>query len=277
MNSSFNEEISRKFCVKRLKKEYRKNGLKTNLGKKQTLDLPDAKSTEKYIWSFIDAVKDGIGDSVPQECIKNVVQRFNKHEQIDITGLIDLLSEKEYKLKKVKIACSFALRLSDCVVQLCCSTFDEITITFNEIYFRNPLRMKNLVCDNPELIGKVMVGLYKTSDEDNNRCEIEIAKANKVKQIVGVGLETILKNHFKDTDLNWQLNELHSGEFCIKVKLVPELVLTIYIDPLKFDNNFEMLTNTIDVLDNIIRRKQTGLDLPSKQHGVAWHILPDKE
>ena len=68
------DELSRQFWIRRIKNEYKKCGLKQTV-KKQTLDLADEKVTEEYIWSFIDAVKKGIGDSVPEECLKNMFQK----------------------------------------------------------------------------------------------------------------------------------------------------------------------------------------------------------
>ena len=260
MSNSFFDELSRQFWIRRIKKEYKKCGLKQTV-KKQTLDLADENATEEYIWSFIDAVKKGIGDSVPKECLKNMFQKAEHTESIDLTGFVDLLSEREYKSGKAKIVCSFSLGIKDGTIRLCCITNDEIT-------FGNYLKMKNLVCENPEQIGKAMAGLYQTSDDDINRCEIEIAKVNKVKQMVGVGLETVLKKYFKDSDLQWEMHELRDGRFIVRVKLETDLILRVFVDPQKFENDFAGIINIIDVWISLVCKKIKGLKIPDNPQGV---------
>ena len=260
MNSSFDYEISRQFWIRRIKKEYKKYGLKQTV-KKQTLDLPDREATRDYVSSFTGRVKTGIGDSVPAECIKNMFQEAEQTEYIDITGFVDLLAEREYKSGKAKIVCSFSVGIRDGVVHLCCITPDEIM-------FRNPLNMKNLICENPEQIGKVMAELYRTADEDNNRCEIEIAKANKVRQMVGIGLETTLKNYFQDSDLYWEMHGLRDGRFIVRVKFETDMILRVFVDPQRFGNDFAGIINIIDVWNSLICKKQRDLKIPDNPKGV---------
>jgi hypothetical protein len=86
--------------------------------------------------------------------------------------------------------------------------------------------------------------------------------------MVGVGLETVLKNFFKESDLQWEMHGLRDGRFIVRVKLETDLILRVFVDPQKFDNDFTGIINIIDVWISLVCKKIKGLKIPDNPQGV---------
>ena len=152
-------------------------------------------------------------------------------------------------------------------------------ISLGQRYTNGAVSSRNLKCDNPEYLGKIMAGIYESRNEDAEKCKIEVAKSDKMQQMVGVTLRTMLERHLKTLGLPWAVSEGANGKVQINIKFTPRKVLTMTVQSSAFDNDFKKLLNAIDMLNQLICKDKVELTVRGEKSSdyIKWQIPDNRE
>lgn len=263
-----NSKIISKFWYQRLSEEIKKFGIKTS-PKEQKIDgRLDADALRVYVQTFMDAVLKGIGNDIPKELISTSFEESKNYENKAIFYLyVDIKSTDKFPSSGNWKPPCFYMHIFDDTVTQC-------YLSYGKNRYLGDVFSRNLKCDNPEAFGKIMAALYASRDEDIENCKKEIAKSDKIQQLVGIGLRAIIENHLKTLELPWAVSEGANGKVKINIKYTGRKVLTLTVQSATFDNDYQKLLNAIDMIDQLIRKDKVDLSIRGEKSSdfIEWHI-----
>lgn len=260
--SKSNNRIISLFWSRRLGAALKKYKVKTTKDNQKISTIADKKTQKEFAQFIMDEVLKGIGDEIPKERITTSCKESNMYTKNYLSVSIEISAEKDVSTVWWNPPC-FHMNVHYDTVMIC-------SISLGTAWYGG--NQRNVICLNPQNFGKIIADIYKSRYEDIEQCKKEVAKVEKVQQMVGTSFKTLVENHLKGTDLLWAVTEEKNGKIQVNVKFTPRKIITLVIKSASFGNNYQQVLELIDLLDTLIRKEKVDITVRGESYhqGIVW-------